>query len=140
MSSDTRKSCTASGGMVSHLIAGLCLLMVGLVVHGTVSAGHLTGSQLFVPATDAGGGFDTVEPPDTPLFQPRGHIGSFLSEARSLGPPPSRLSDREPVSALPPVTPSSVYAKTVDLRPISWEQPRPKVGRIFGARAPPTTA
>lgn len=125
--------------MFSRLVAGLCLLMVVLVLHGTVSAGHLTGTLQFVPATGAGGGFDAAEPPDTPLLQPRGSVRSVLTEARSLVAPPGRSFDQEPSSALPPIATSMVCARTIGgLRPIAWEQPRPSASRTFSARAPPT--
>ena len=83
--------------------------------------------------------------PDSGLtFRPfglSGHFPSVRSEARALAGPADRASEQDPPAAIPPIA-IALTGKTALEEP--WlgagEQPRPKLGRPFEARAHPTTA
>ena len=125
-----------SGG--SRLASAVRLLALLLVLHGAAQIGqHLPGSTLrpLLAALVPDSGL-TVRP-----FGQSGHFASLRSEARPLAGPPDRASEQDPPAAILPVTTALKGKWTVQEPRLGiGEQPRPKVGRPFEARAPPTTA
>jgi hypothetical protein len=121
-----------------RLASSVWLLALLLVLHGAAQIGqHLPGSTLR-PLLAA------LVPDSGPTFRPfglSGHFPSVRSEARPLAGPPDRASEQNPPAAILPFAITLTGKWTVHgpwLR--IGEQPRPKVGRPFEARAPPTTA
>ena len=121
----------------SRLASSVRLLALLLVLHGAAQLGHHLPSDLrpLLAALVLDSGL-TVRP-----FGHSGHFPSLRSEARPLAGPPDRASEQDPPAAILPVAITLTGKWTVQG---PWlgigEQPRPKVGRPFEARAPPTTA
>lgn len=119
------------------LASSVRLLALLLVLHGAVQIGHHLAANNLRPLLSA------LVPDSGPTFRPfglSGHFPSLRSEARPLAGPPNRGSEQNPPAAILPVVIAltgkwSVQAPWLGI----GEQPRPKEGRPFEARAPPTT-
>jgi hypothetical protein len=136
MSSINMQGWMPRGG--SRLASSVRLLALLLVLHGAAQIGHHLPSCTLRPLLAA------LVPDSGPTFRPfglAGHFPSLRSEARSLTGPPDRASEQDPPAAIPPVAIARTGRSTVQE---CWlaigEQPRPKEGRPFEARAPPTKA
>ena len=122
----------------SRLASSVRLLALLLVLHGAAQIGYHLPSCTLRPLLAA------LVPDSGPTFRPFGlssHFPSLRSEARPFAGPPDRGSEQDPPAAIPPVAIALTGKWTVQE---PWlgigEQPRPKEGRPFEARAPPTTA
>jgi hypothetical protein len=122
----------------SRLASSVWLLALLLVLHGTSQIGHHLASNTLRPLLAA------LVPDSGPTFRPFGLSGYFpsvRSEVRPLAGPPDGASDQDPPAAILSIA-IALTAKSDVEEPWSGagERPRPKVGRPFEARAPPTTA
>ena len=136
MSSVNMQGWMSRGGL--RLASPVRLLALLLVLHGAAQIGHHLPSNTLRPLLAA------LVPDSGPTFRPfglSGHFPSLRSEARPLAGPPDRASEQDPPAAILPVAIALTGQWTVRA---PWlgvgEQPRPKLGRPFEARAPPTTA
>jgi hypothetical protein len=122
----------------ARLASALRLLALLLVLHGTAQIGYHLPSDALRPLLAA------LVPDSGPSFRPfglSGHFPSLRSEARPLAGPPDRASDQDPPAAILTVAIALPIQWTVqEPWPRIGEQSRPKAGRPFEARAPPTTA
>ena len=122
----------------SRLASSVRLLALLLVLHGAAQLGYHLPSNTLHPLLAA------LVPDGGQTFRPFGLAGHFPSvrfEARPLAGPPDRASKQDPPAAILPVAITLTGKWTVQE---PWlgigEQPRPKIGRPFEARAPPMTA
>jgi hypothetical protein len=122
----------------SRLASSVWLLALLLVLHGAAQIGHQLPGNTLRPLLAA------LVPDSGLTFRPfglSGHFPSVRSEARPLAGPPDRAAEQDPPAAILPIA-IALTGKRAAEQP--WlgagEQPRPKVGRPFEARAPPTTA
>jgi hypothetical protein len=136
MSSINMQGWTPRGG--SRLASPVRLLALLLVLYGAAQIGHHLPSNTLRPLLAA------LVPDGGPTFRPfglSGHFPSLRSEARPLAGPPDRASEQDSPAAILPFAIALTGKWTVqELWSGIGEQPRPKVGRPFEARAPPTTA
>lgn len=136
MASIDRQGWTARGG--SRLAWPARLLALLLVLHGAAQIGHYLPGGNLRPLLAA------LVPVSGPTFRPFGFSGqvpSLRSEARSLAGPPDRASEQDPHAAILPLALALTGQWTLQASwPCIEQQPRPKAGRPFEARAPPTTA
>ena len=136
MGSTNMQGWTPRGG--SRLAWPVRLLALLLVLHGAAQIGHHLPGNALRPLLAA------LVPDSGPTFRPFGFSGqvpSLRSEARSLAGPPDRACEQDPHAATLPAVIALTANWTVQA---PWlgvgEQPRPKAGRPFEARAPPPTA
>lgn len=120
------------------LASAVRLLALLLVLHGAVQIGSHLPSDTLRPLLAA------LVPDSGPTFRPvglSGHFSSVRFEARPLAGPPDRASEQDHPAAILPVAFALTCEWTVQEPWLGMrERPRPKVGRPFEARAPPTTA
>jgi hypothetical protein len=121
----------------SRLASSVWLLALLLVLHGAAQIGHHLPGNTLRPLLAA------LVPDSGPTFRPfglSGHFPSVRSEARPLAGPPDRASEQDPPPAILPVALTLTGKRAVEEPWLGIGEPRPKVGRPFEARAPPTTA
>lgn len=120
----------------SRLASSVWLLTLLLVLHGAAQIGHYLPSNTLRPL------LATLVPDSGPTFRPfglSGHFPSVRSEARPLAGPPDRSSEQGTSAAILPIAIALTGKRDAEATWLgAWEQPRPKVGRRFEARAPPT--
>ena len=121
----------------SRLASPVRLLALLLVLHGAAQLGRHLPSNTLRPLLAA------LLPDGGPTFRSfglSGHFPSLRSEARPLAGPPDRASEQDSPAAILPVAIAPTGGRSGSPGWTIGEQPRPKVGRPFEARAPPTTA